>query len=486
MSTGMGVAKNAFLLMAATTGQKIVSFLAFYLVSDVLGPRQIGAYAYAISITSIFVVAADLGTTQVVIRSIAGNRENARRLLGAAFRLKVLLIPLSIALSIGYTWMFGASQVVWMTVLIACGVMAADSVHLLFYGVLRGRQHLRVEAMGMFIGQVLTAVAAVLAAWSGFGPVGLAAALLIGSVWNVVWVAFHVKTMEIGPLEPGREDREELMKQALPFALAGLSVKVYSYVDSLCLRFFHGETSVGLYAVAYKLTYALQFLPLAFTAALYPALASSYAIRDEVEVRRTFCASLRLMAAFGFPLSAGLSALAPKIIPFMYRQEYAGSILPLEVLPWVLLPIFLDFPIGALLNAMHRASLKTVAMVVTMAVNVILNLWLVPVYGPVGAAWAGVCSFWGLYAIGAWFTREQAGGIGIFLDLTARALVAASVSWFAWHEIAAPMHVVPAGIFGAAVAVLMAFVTGLMTVQDVAAVIAQVRPTWAKIADLHD
>ena len=39
----------------------------------------------------------------------------------------------------------------------------------------------------------------------------------------------------------------------------------------------------------------------------------------------------------------------------------------------VLLPIFMDFPVGSFLNASHRAYLKTAAMLGTMVVNVVLN-----------------------------------------------------------------------------------------------------------------
>jgi len=486
MAYGAKIARNALWLMGATAGQKVIAFIAFTVVARLLGVELTGVYFYAISITSIFVVVSDLGMTPVVIRAIAADRKDGNRLFGAALYAKIWLAPVAIACALGYALVTGVDRLTLTTVAIACLVMTADTFHLVLYGVLRGRQNLRPEAFGMFFGQVLTATAAISAAWFGYGPIGLAIALLIGSTWNVVWSLYNTRTLGVTFARPLKKDFRQLVTEAVPFGIAGISVKVYSYVDTLFLHLFHGAQAVGFYAVAYKLTYALQFLPITFTAALYPALASAYARKEAKNLNNTFLGSLRLMGAIGFPITAGLSALAPKIIPFLYGEDFIGSVAAFQILPWVLLPIFFDFPIGALLNATNRAYLKTTAMVATMVVNVIANLILVPFYGPVGAAWAGVVSFWMLYLIGAWFTRKHADGISYFAVLTLRTLGAATVSWLAWGWIGASMPLLTSAIFGSAVSVVMAFAVGLVTVQDVSRFIRRIRPAPESVETLHE
>lgn len=485
MPYGSNVAKNAAWLMLATTGQKVLAFVSFIIVARLAGADITGAYFYAISITSIFVTFADLGMTPVVIRAISGHREDSERLLGAAIRAKAILAPIAALAAMVYAVVAGGDATIIATVGIACLVMTADTIHLVIYGALRGKQNLRPEAIGMFIGQTLSAIVAAAAAYFGTGPVGLAVALLISSTWNVGWSLFQLKKFKIAASEPRKSDFRLLAREAVPFALAGIAVKVYSYVDSLFLNIFHGVTAVGMYAVAYKLTYALQFLPLTFTAALYPALSAGFAKGEKEDVRNTFLGALRLMAAIGFVLTAGLSALAPRIIPLVYGVQYLDSVPALSVLPWVLLPIFMDFPIGALLNASHRAHLKTTAMLFTMVLNVVLNLVLVPLYGPVGAAWAGVVSFWVLFFIGLGFTASSAGGVSHLLWLAFRGLFAAAVSWCAWRLVGERMDLIAAMCFGGAVAVVMAFVTRLVTVDDIFTVWRRFRPS-SKLESVHD
>ncbi|MCR4278664.1 MAG: flippase [bacterium] len=486
MAYGARIARNALLLMGATAGQKVIAFVAFIFVARLLGTDLTGVYFYAVSITSIFVIFADLGMTPVVIRAIAGGRKDGGRLFSAALRLKLYLAPVAIFLALGYAFFTGADSVTFISVAIACLVMTADTFHLVMYGALRGKQNLKPEAVGMFIGQTLTGVCAIGAAWFGYGPIGLVLALLIGSTWNVTWSFLNIRGLKMSIPKARIADYRRLAIEALPFGIAGLSVKVYSYVDSLFLHRFYGAHAVGIYAVAYKLTYALQFLPITFTAALYPALASAYAKKEASEVQNIFLGSLRLMTAIGFPITAGLSALAPKIIPLLYGDAYLASVDAFRILPWVLLPIFLDFPIGALLNATHRAHLKTGAMVATMIINVVANAILVPKYGPVGAAWAGVLSFWILFGIGAWFTRKNTGNIWHLLSLTLRGLIAAGVSWMAWGWIGEPMPLLTTAIFGTAVAIVMGFAVGLVTVQDVFRFVRRVRPTPQNVETLHE
>lgn len=467
MSQSANIAKNASYLVIATTLNKVLAFIGFTLIARWSGPQVTGIYFFGVSVTSIFVTLADLGMTPVIIRAIAGQREQATRYLSAAIRAKCVLAPIAIICALAYGYFKQVDALTFTTIGVACLVMTADTFHLVLYGILRGHEKLQPEAIGMLIGQILTTIVAISVAYLGLGPVALAAALLLGSLWNVFWALVQFKKLELAWTSPIKADFLALMHEAAPFAIAGIAVKVYSYVDSLLIQAFHGEQAVGYYSVAYKLTYALQFLPLTFTAALYPALSRAWAKQSHQELRETFIGSLRFMAAVSFPLAAGLSGLAGFLIKALYGKAYLATVPVLEILPWVLIPIFLDFPVGSLLNASHRARLKTTAMVATMFINVLLNAVLVPSMGPVGAAWAAIFSFWSLYLIGAVLTAKDAGGWKIHASILTRTTIASIASWIAWHEVGEYMPIIPTILFGSAVAVCAAFLFRLITVDDI-------------------
>jgi len=158
--------------------------------------------------------------------------------------------------------------------------------------------------------------------------------------------------------------------------------------------------------------------------------------------------------------------VADRFVPILYGNEFLTSVPALTILPWVLLPIFLDFPVGALLNATHRAHLKTGAMGATMVVNALLNALLIPAYGPLGAAWAGVGSFWFLFCLGIFFTWKDLPGAKWLASLMARCAIVCVAVWFA---VRGPGEIMPfplAVLFGGAIGVTMLLVVKLLTFTD--------------------
>lgn len=407
MSQAAAVARNAALLITMNTAQKILAFVAFTIVARIVGKEITGEYFFIISITSIFVAFTDLGLTSVIIRAAAQDERQGTRLYTIALRLKALLIPIAIICACFYGYWHGIRDVSWYGLWLACLVMSADSLSMLAYGFLRGRQNLRYEAVGVFIGQLLSAVMSIAAASMGYGATGLIFALLVASSWNLLWSVWQVHRIKelITDKQSGSEYRE-LIVAALPFGLAALFVKIYSYIDSQIIHHYHGEAVLGEYAVAYKLTYALQFLPMAFVAALYPSMSHS-AKHDTSSLRQLFLGSLRLMMFFGIGMALSLSLLARYVLPVLYGWEYDASIPILEILALVLIPIFLDFPVGSLLNATHRAGKKTFAMGIAMIMNAAGNFYLIPKIGAIGAAWSALACFIVMYILGMWFVRQE-------------------------------------------------------------------------------
>jgi O-antigen/teichoic acid export membrane protein len=486
MITGKTIAKNASWLLFATAGQKILAFVAFTVAARLVGKEVTGEYFFAVAITSTFVVLADLGLTPVVIREMAARAERGRRFLSAALRIKAVLIPIAIVSVLVYAGIRNVDLTVWKTLFIMVCVMSLDSLHLAFYGALRGSQKLSYEAIGMFIGQILTTIAAVSAAILGWGAPGLAFALALASAWNVGWSRYQLGRTGISTLPASREDVRLVVRQAIPFALAGIFVKVYSYLDTMIIEAYHGIGAVGVYAVAYKVTYAFQFLPLVFVAALYPAMSAVFSRGDRRGLTDVFAGSLRLMAIFGAPIAAGISAIAPRFIPFFYGTEFLTSIPALSILAWVLIPIFLDFPVGSVLNASHRAHLKTIAMGAAMVVNAVLNILLVPAYGPVGAAWAGVVSFTFLLFVGIFFARKDLPSLGWFAFLFLRSCAVGIVIWLAVRGLGPEMPFAFDILFGVAVGVTALLAARLLTFGDFKTAFMWLRQKVARSEDPED
>ncbi|MFH1252900.1 MAG: flippase [Candidatus Uhrbacteria bacterium] len=406
----VSVAKNAFYLTMATIGQKVLAFLYFLFIAKIFLKEDTGAYFLALTVTTIFSVVADFGITPVVIREVAKEAERAMGLVRRALGLKIPIIVLSVIGAIIAARLLGYDSRIQLLVLLACLVMIEDAISLLYFGVLRGLHVLRYESLGMMIGELITVTVGGLSLLLQPSLILLIVALVAGSLFNAIFSALLVvKKLGWLAIVPSFERPLNLLKISLPFALAGGFSKLYSYIDSILLSAFIGVGAVGIYAVAYKMTYAFQFLPMAFVAALYPGM-SSMVGREPKKLAEMFEKSMWYLLVIGSPIAFGIFAIAPDVIA-LTRKEYSEAVPILQVLVFVLLPLFLDFPIGSLLNAAGRQATKTAIMGATMVINTIFNILLIPLLGIMGAAVSAEISFWFLFLAGLYFVPQIIPGL---------------------------------------------------------------------------
>lgn len=396
------LARNTLYLTAASIAQKVIAFVYFTLVANQIGPAAQGDYFLALGITTILSVVSDWGLSSVLIREVAHDPPSARRLCRSTLGLKIPLIGLAMVGSIGLASLLRYDVAVIQLVALATLILAADAISLTFFGILRGLQNLRYEALGIFIGQLISSIIGLIALSLHPTLSVLILALLVGSTWNAFYSASRVvKHLGFGAIVPSFNLplTRHLLRLSLAFAIASLFVKVYSYVDSILIKHFLGSAAVGVYSIAYKITYAFQFLPLAFIGGLYPAFSSRFARGDRAGLGRLFDDAIWYTALMAAPIVFGIWALSDQIIGRFY-PGYVDAIGPLSIEIFALLPLFLDFPIGSLLNAAHKQHIKTTIMGATMVVNAVLNAILIPRLGTSGAAITAVIAFSLMFLMG--------------------------------------------------------------------------------------
>lgn len=448
MSGSRKLAQNTLYLTMASIGQKVIAFVYFTIIARFIGVESTGAYFISLAIVTVIAVLDDVGLTSIVIREVAKKTSDATLWARTVIGIKLVTMPLTVAIAFFVPVLLGYSSEITLLIRIAVVVMLADTLSLSFYGILRGLHNLKYESLGIFIGQSITATIGITLIALNIATLPLLiVALAAGSLWNMSFSIYQVvKRLGWSCLRPTYQLGWSPLKIAFAFFLAAVFVKIYSYVDSIILSLQLGEAAVGIYAVAYKLTYAFQFLPLAFVAALYPTMSAQ--AHNQHQLKHTLLNAFWYMALLGAPIILGLWSLAPEVIHTFYGNEYAASVLPLQILIFVLVFIFLDFPIGSLLNATGRQTTKTAIMGVAMVINVTANLILIPIFGVPGASIAALVSFSTLFFLGWYFvSRVVKVGIGellariwgLFFAALAMALVVLLVKQYVYYILTIPL-----------------------------------------------
>jgi O-antigen/teichoic acid export membrane protein len=420
-------------------GQKVLAFVYFTIIARAVGVEGSGRYFVAVSFTTIFSIFVDLGLSNVLVREVAKFPDRAQKLLSSVLGIKSILAVLTAAAALITAKLIGFPAETRLLISVAAFVMVLDSVHLVFYAVMRGYQNLRYEAIGMLLGQVITITAGLTFILFRLPLVFLVVALVCGSSWNVLWSGFCLmRRYGVRPkLELDPATARFFWQVTVPFALAGIFARVYSYIDSVMLSRLVSEQAVGLYAAAYKMTFAFQFLPMAFAAAIYPAMSGFY-VSDRTKLGQLFAASIKYLTAAVMPIAFGIFALAEPLVRLVFGREFSGAVMPLRILIFSLVFAFLYWPAGSLLNACDRQARNTAAMGITMGANVLLNLVLIPKFGAVGAAVSAL--------------------VGNFLLFSTAVLMARGVTSIPWRRMISPF--VRITMSGAAMAIVVGSLIG--------------------------
>lgn len=421
------IAKNTIFLTSAYVGQKIFSFVYFSLIARFIGVEKIGLYVTALSFSSLFSVFADLGLTQILIREGARDKDNLSKILSQTIIIKLFLAIISYTVLNLIIYFLGYQEELRQLVWVSGILMVLDSVTLSFYGVLRSLEDLRYEAVGVVSGQIIIILCGLVVVFLRWPIIFLLLALGVGSLFNVVfgfWTIYK-KGVRLS-LVWRKELAVSLALLSWPFALAGIFTKVYSYIDSVLLSYLVGTKNVGFYSIPNKVVFAFQFIPMAFAAAIYPAM-SGYFVADKFKLKWTFEKAFNYLMIISAPLAVGVLIIAEIFIKTVYGVEFSPSVLALQILSIGLIFAFLDFPVGALLNACNKQNIQTLAMGLTMVLNIILNVILIPLWGINGAALAAVIGNFFLLLFGFLWVPQIIGAPRVSFWLKNAKILAAAI-----------------------------------------------------------
>lgn len=386
MSKVENIAKNTSYLTVALILQKIISFTYFTLLARYVGPASLGKYYLAISFTTIFAIFIDLGFTNVLTREIAKDQKKAESWLGNIIGLKIPLSILALAIVIILVNVLGYDSLTKTLVYISAISMVLDSFTTTFFGAVRGFHNLKYESISSVVFQLIVLIVGYSSLLLGGGLIPAMAALALASIFNFSYSLIIIRNrlkLAIRVLYNKPLVRDILMI-SWPFAAYAILQRLYMYLDSVLLSVLADDVQVGLYQVAFKIIFALQFLPSAFTASLYPAM-SAYWHSNRNQLLASFERAMNYLIIISLPIIVGAIVLADKIV-LLFKTGYGGAILPLRISIISLLFIFLNFPIGSLLNACDAQKKNTRNMAIVTTLSILMNLALIPYWKATGAS----------------------------------------------------------------------------------------------------
>lgn len=364
-------------------------------VQNAVGNEAYGFYYAIFSFSYIFNILLDLGLTNFNTRNIAQHPQLIGKHLSGILGIKILLLGLYVVVTftVGLLMGYGSAEFRLLALLTLCQFL--NSLILYLRSNFEGLLLFRWDSLFSVLDRLLMIVICGCLLWSP-----------LRERFNIYWfvyaqLAAYVMTASLALVVIGRKaglrrlrwDRRfflVILRKSAPFALLVLLMAAYGHVDSIVLRAMASDEQAGIFAGAFRLLDALTMVAYLVSVPLLPVF--SRLCREGSEVSPYLRLVFWPMMLFAVGAAVACAALAEPLMSLLYHGRAAQYVPVFRVIIFGIIPIGLTYIFGTLLTAGgYMRQLNTFA-AVSLVLNIVVNMLLIPHLGAVGSAWASLAT----------------------------------------------------------------------------------------------
>lgn len=387
------IAKNSLAVLAARVIEVVCALIVVALIARYLGVDLYGLYGYITSIIAIVIVFSYFGMQRIIIREIAKDKTLIRKYLGAGIILRgilslgtlgfIFLVTQFIDLdpkSVAALYIFGLSEIPASFISLLTSIFTAI-------------EKMGYETLFTAISRILNLLLISLAITFDMGFTGLFMALLIGNLISLgLVIKFTVARIGWPEFELNPRLWKFILKESFPLMLTSFLAKTLFRVDVFVLKFFKSLSDVSLFFGPHSIILRLRIIPLTLSIALFPSL-SRIAEHSEESLINVFEKALKILISISIPMSIIAVALADDLIILCLGKAFAEAAIVFKILIWTINFMFVECLMGFVLLSLSKQWFTTLSHAITLLVNLVLDIILIPKYGFIGASVATLIAY---------------------------------------------------------------------------------------------
>jgi O-antigen/teichoic acid export membrane protein len=437
--------KNVFYKVLTDLLTKTANLIFILYLARTVGDVDFGKFSFAQSFAAVFLVVMELGLNQLLIREVAGRRELAREYLSHLMIIKGAVFFVLIGIIWFLIRIMGVSgEIAGLVLWLGLATLLAGFIEF-FSAFFSAFELMGLETWLKGVHRGLMAVAGIGILALGYGLYGVVILLTAASFLSIFWGAFLVrKHITAWSWSFSLTRALEMLKEAFPLFAAHFFSFIYVRLDVILLFYLRGDhAEVGWYSAGIRILDAVSAIPVLVVGAVFPILSSLWA-RDRETLASFYALIFRLLWALAVPCLLGLYLTAPVLVPWLFGPSFGPAVYGTRVLVWSLGFIFVNLLLIYGLIVSGRARLNMILMIMLTAINLSLNLALIPRYGYQGACLVTLVTQGLLFLMTFFFINRTLTRLGA--DLFIRPIAAGAAGVMLWWVLGnAPLMIKVAG-----------------------------------------
>jgi len=184
---------------------------------------------------------------------------------------------------------------------------------------------------------------------------------------------------------------KEAMRESLPLGLGFMLLQAYYLTDTVLLGVLRDPASVGWYSAAYRMIAFVLVIGGLFFETTFPII-SRYYKESRERLPKLLNSSFRVTTLLVIPMAVGGTLLARPILTMLYGPAYGSATIAFQLLIWAVAIELMGMNWGYALMACDRSRAYMKGVSLGAATSVVLNVFLIPRFGLMGAGMARLVS----------------------------------------------------------------------------------------------
>lgn len=382
------------------TGLVIGAFFQYLIkvfLARFLGPTSYGVFVQGLATAQAVTVISLFGLHMSIPRFISyykgsGQKHLVEKTTSAAFWLVAISTSLmATALYFSSKWLstsiFREPALVMPLRIFSLTVLPLGLIYLII-SLLRGIQEAKYKIYldnVVFSGTVLLLVVASLMA--GYGLNGVVYAYVFAEVVTVAVGYLIYRKISSYELDlSAKVPPKNLLSFSWPLFVISVLVMMNKWIDTLMMGWLMESAQVGVYNISYGVAGFIALLLSSLGYMFMPVISELYGRGNYSEVLKVYTTSTRWIFTATMPLLAGLLIFPDKVLNLMFGESYRAGSEALMVLAVGFSYKAAKGPAGMVLQSSGKTKRQMLGAGVTTVALVVLNLFLIPLYGMLGAA----------------------------------------------------------------------------------------------------
>lgn len=409
MNIKQKIGKNISTIIISNFINKIINIALLSYLTRYLGTEQFGSYSFVFFYVGLFGNLTDLGINTILVKDIARDRTMAGKILGNGILLRFILTLSATALAFVIICFLDYPMKTKILVYVF-------SLNLFFsFRMITFRQvydvafqvNLKMEypASVNVLNEILSLGLIIWVIRSGGSLFYIILTGVAANIPGMLAIAWLSKRFIIPVFSMDFALWKRILLDALPIGLASGLIGISSAIGAVMLSKIKGDTQLGYYSLAYRLSTSLWILSFAYMTSLFPLMSSYYKTSKE-SLWRMFNQAFKNMALIALPIGIGGTIMAEPAIILISGKNFIHSVPALYILIWqTVLNIFTTLFFFTL-NAIDKQKINILNSCIMLIFNSAVNFVLIQRSGYMGACWAFVLTEGLGIILGGWFVLK--------------------------------------------------------------------------------